>query len=230
MRKQIFLWLILFLLTSPCSQFSAQTKSDHLLIIEIQIAGSVSSQDYLKIYNPTDEPLDISGFRLRKRSQAGKEYSLRVFPAGSQIKPKEFLIWANAQDGFADLIQAPYQSQASLSSNNSVALLDSQGFIVDAVAWGKGKNPFGEGAPFPQNPGANQPLKRKQLENSYIDSNSNQEDFFLEQLTSSPKPGNLILGNQTPQPLSKWLILGLGLGLGILSAIIILFLKRNYES
>jgi len=227
MKKQIFLWLVLFFFVFPLLLSSAQTKSNHLLIVEIQIAGSQSSQDYIKIYNPTAETVDIQNFRLRKRSREGKEYSLRVFPSESQIEPGEYLTWANSKDEFAKLIQAQYQSQATLSLNNSIALLNSQGTIIDAVAWGTGNNPLSEGNPFAQNPEANQLLKRKQFQNCYLDSNSNQEDFSLEQLTFSPEPSNLILGNQTPKPLQKWLVLGLGLGFGLLSIAIILFLKRK---
>ena len=57
-------------------------ENDHLLIVEVQIAGEKANNDFIKIYNPTDSDLDISGYKLRKRSSTGGESSIRVFPEG----------------------------------------------------------------------------------------------------------------------------------------------------
>ncbi len=229
MMTKLF-WFILALFSVPslggCQSPSA---SNQLLIVEIQIAGSQSSQDYLRLYNPSNQTVDLRRFQLKKKTQSGQEYSLFSFPEGSQIDPGESLVWANAQEGFADFLSTPYQSQATLAADNSVALLDPQKTIIDALAWGKGDDPFQEGSPFPQNPSAYQRLKRKQFQEEYLDSHNNQADFFLDdyQLTANQQPDNLALGSQTPKPLSSPTVLAFGSGLGIFSIITILLLKRK---
>ena len=228
MRKFLFLLLIISFLSVPCLKILAQ--DNHLLIVEIQITGVNSQQDYIKIYNPTGQPINISQFKLRKKSQKGKTYSLKVIPSLAIIQPKQYIIWANSRGHFADLIQANYTSQANLSINNSIALLNQEEMIVDSVSWGKINQHFGNSYPFPQNPTAHQLLKRKLDQGQYLDSGDNRQDFFLEnKLTSSPRLDNLVLGSQSPKVLPKWLTLGMAISLGILSVIIILFLK-NFKS
>ncbi|OGZ35410.1 MAG: hypothetical protein A3A94_00505 [Candidatus Portnoybacteria bacterium RIFCSPLOWO2_01_FULL_43_11] len=154
-------------------------ENDHLLIVEVQIAGEKANNDFIKIYNPTDSDLDISGYKLRKRSSTGGESSIRVFPEGSVIKTKDYFLWANSSDGYAVSISANTESTATLAKDNSVALLNSEGNIIEAVAWGISENPFVEGSPFPQNPDQNQKLERKKSDSIYEDSNNNSQDFYL---------------------------------------------------
>lgn len=223
-------WLILFLFIIPRLGYSQISPAGgQLLITEVQIAGSRSSEDYLRIYNPGNEEIDLSHFQLKKRTQSGGEYSLFSFPKGSLIGPRESLVWANSREGLADFLSTPYQSQATLAANNSLALLNSQKIVVDALAWGKGDAPFREGSPFPQNPSSHQQLKRKRFQGEYLDSDNNQADFFLDplRLTASQQTDNLVLGSQTPKPLSSLAVLSLGIGIGLVSLIIVLFLKRK---
>lgn len=224
------IWLILFLFIIPHLGYSqTPPASGQLLITEVQIAGSRSSEDYLRIYNPSNEEIDLFHFQLKKRTRSGGEYSLFSFPEGSLIGPRESLVWANSREGLADFFSTPYQSQASLAANNSLALLNSQKTVIDALAWGEGNAPFLEGNPFPQNPSPHQQLKRKQFQGEYLDSDNNQTDFFLDplQLTASQQTDNLVLGSQTSKPLSSLAVLSLGIGMGLVSLIIILFLKRK---
>jgi len=97
------IWLILFLFIIPRLGYSQISPvSGQLLITEVQIAGSRSSEDYLRIYNPSNEEIDLFHFQLKKRTRSGGEYSLFSFPKGSLIGPRESLVWANSQEGLAD--------------------------------------------------------------------------------------------------------------------------------
>lgn len=161
--------------------FVAKGTSDHLLIIEVQIQGEEVNDDYIKIYNPSSEDLDISGYKLRKRTSTGRESSLRVFPKGSIISGKGYFFWAHKN--FAPKINAQVKSSATLAKNNSIALLDKNGKIIDALAWGQSQNPFVEGKAFPENPSKNQKLIRKKENGLYLDTNNNADDFYLSSLT-----------------------------------------------
>ncbi len=58
---------------------------DHVLISAVQIAGASSSNDFAKLYNPTGVAVDMSGWKLHKKSATGTDYSLKEFPTGSVI-------------------------------------------------------------------------------------------------------------------------------------------------
>jgi hypothetical protein len=151
----------------------------HLLIAQIQIAGVSSANDFVKIYNPTASAVDLGGWKLRKKSSTGSDYSLREFPKETSIGAGSYFVWANSSGGFAQSIGADASSSETLSADNSVALFDTSGVLVDAVAWGKGTGQYVEGSPYPTNPVASQVLGRKSAGGSPVDTDNNAEDFIL---------------------------------------------------
>lgn len=178
MKKISFLILTLLLWAQPASA---------LIIVEVQIAGDQADHDYVKIYNNQDQEIDVSGYRLRKKSISGKDYSLRLFPRETVVPAQSYLTWANSREGFAESIQADLSSTATLAINNSVALIDSSGQVVSAVAWGQGQNQYQEGHSRLPNPEANQLIKRKTVDGVYQVSQSNFDDFYLTELPT-PNP------------------------------------------
>jgi hypothetical protein len=154
--------------------------ADHILIATVQIAGASSSNDLVKLYNPTAASVDMSGWKLHKKSQTGADYSLKVFPTGSAIAPGQSFVWANSAGGFSDTVGANVSSTETLSADNSVALMDSTGNIIDAVAWGTGTGQYGEGPPYPTSPGANQLLSRRSSDGVMADTDNNTNDFTLQ--------------------------------------------------
>ncbi len=151
----------------------------HLVLAAIQIAGAATSDDFVKIYNPTQSDVTIGGWKLRKKSSTGTDSSLREFPAESVIAAGGYFTWASSANGFAQSIGADVSSTGTLAVNNSVALLTNDGTQVDAVAWGNGANQYVEGAPYPENPGANQALQRKFIDGVVVDTDNNNNDFTL---------------------------------------------------
>ncbi|MCD6483061.1 MAG: lamin tail domain-containing protein, partial [Candidatus Aenigmarchaeota archaeon] len=87
--------------------------ANHLVISEVQIAGEKASYDFVEIYNPTNISLDISGYKLRKRTSTGSEFSIRVFPSGSIIKSNGYFLWANSKGGYAESVGADVSSTAT---------------------------------------------------------------------------------------------------------------------
>ena len=158
---------------------SPPSMVNHLVIAGVEIAGAESSNDLVKIYDPTETAVDMSGWKLRKKSSTGSDTSLREFPAGSTIAAGSYFVWANSADGFSQSIGADASSTVTLAANNSVALFDAAGAEVDAVAWGTGTNQYDEGVPYPTNPGANQTLGRRFINGSVVDTDNNDSDFSL---------------------------------------------------
>jgi hypothetical protein len=173
---------------------------ESILIIEVQIAGDSSNNDFIKIYNPTNNDLDIGSFKLRKKSSTGNESSIRAFPQGSKILANGYFLWASSENNFASSLSADVSSKATLAKNNSIAILNSEGVILDSLAWGESSNPFIEGQSFPENLEPNQKLIRKQNNGVYQDTNNNSQDFYL----NPPSQPSLLQGEeQNPQESSS---------------------------
>ncbi len=161
------------------STISPAASINHLILAAIQIAGTAAGDDFVKIYNPTPSAVDISGWKLRKKSSTGTDSSLREFSKGSEVLPNGYFTWASSANGFAASIGADASSTETLATNNSIALLDTNGTQVDAVAWGTGMNQYVEGTPYPESPGANQVLQRKFTDGVIVDTDNNANDFTL---------------------------------------------------
>ena len=151
----------------------------HLVIAAVQIAGAASSDDFVKIYDPTPSAVDMSGWKLRKKSSTGTDSSLREFPKGSVVAAGGYFTWASSANGFAQSIGADASSTGTLAANNSVALFDATGAQIDAVAWGTGTGQYGEGAAYPASPTAGQVLQRKFANGAVVDTDNNNNDFTL---------------------------------------------------
>jgi hypothetical protein len=154
--------------------------ADHILIAAVQIAGAASDNDLVKLYNPTTSAIDMSGWKLHKRSETGTDYSLKAFPSGSLIAAAGSFTWANSGNGFSEAVAADVSSTETLSADNSVALLDAAGNVIDAVAWGTGTGQYGEGPPYPTSPGANQMLSRRSSGGVMADTDNNANDFTIQ--------------------------------------------------
>lgn len=195
--------IFLFFIFLPVKSILAADPA--LLIVEVQIAGgsNKSDNDFIKIYNPGDNDLDISGYKLRKRTSTGSESSVRVFQNGSKILAKGYFLWANSKDDFHLTVGADVWSTAYLAKNNSIALLDQENVTLDALAWGESQNPFVEGIPFLENPGANQQLKRKVLNGVYQNTNNNGQDFYLYPPSEPSQPQTETIPKEETRPESQ---------------------------
>jgi len=167
-------------LVVPLAQPSVAGSPDHPVIMTVQIAGASSSNDFVKIFNPTAASIDMSGWKLHKKSSSGADYSLRTFPEGSVVAPEENFTWANSENSFSESIQADASSTETLSSDNSVALFDTSGAIIDQVAWGTGVGQYVEASAYPTNPAAGQTLVRKIQNGAPVDTDDNADDFAFQ--------------------------------------------------
>lgn len=155
---------------------------NHVIIFKIQTTGGSgkTENDFVSILNPTSSTIDISGWKLRKRTQSGSESSVKVINASTAIEPGQEFIWANSKDGFSESINANTSSTQTIADNTSVALFDVEGNLIDAVAWGINHlDPFIESEAFPKNPEVNQVLKRKSIDSVVVDSDENSRDFEI---------------------------------------------------
>jgi competence ComEA-like helix-hairpin-helix protein len=162
-----------------------------ILVSEIQIEGGNINHDFIELYNPGDSGIDISGYKLRKRTSGGTESSIRVLPSGSVIPAKGYYLWVSSKDeDYPSSINADTSTTQILASNNSIALLTPENVIINALAWGGGTTSFVEISPFPDNPGKNQSLGRiwNKEAGEYKNTGNNSADFEFQPPT--PKKQN----------------------------------------
>lgn len=167
------------------------TVSPTILITEIQTTDATSSEnDFIELYNPNSDAVDISSWQLKKKNSNGNEYSIRVFPENSIIQAQSYFIWMNTNYANQSTISADATSSQTIASNNSVALLDSDRNIIDQVGWGTSTDPFLETVAFSENPANGQTIARKwsTTTENYTDTDNNQSDFELQSPT--PKAQN----------------------------------------
>lgn len=163
----------------PSSSPAVVAGLNHLVIVEIQISGGAgnSENDFIKFGNPTSGSIDLSGWKIRKRTKTGTESSVRVIPDGISVPAGGTIIWANNK--IATQVGAQITSSATIAADNSIAILDPSGVPVDAVAWGGGSGQFAEGPPYSANPDGGQILKRKISGGTWQDTENNSADLFI---------------------------------------------------
>ena len=190
-RRCTYASLVLILI---CSAFlipatTHGTPANHLLISEILYdpAAPEPGGEWVELFNPTADPVDLTGWALRDNASAD------VMPAAT-LGPGQFLIVASSQGDF--MAANPGFSGALVSlegsignglgnSGDVVSLLDGGGGIVDAASYGSDASAFDPPCP---DASEGQSLSRQPPE---VDS-----DGAVDWMAGAPTPG----GPATPPP------------------------------
>lgn len=172
-----------FLLTLPIvfvGFFIAQTAtaSSHIVINEIQIGGTTSTDEFIELYNPTAQAVTLTGWRLSRRTASGTESNLlTTFPDVTLNAGATYVV---GHANFAGNPDARYSTQNSIASNNTVVLYSDAGnTVVDLVGMGDATISEGSTAPNPDN---GQSISRT----NGADTDNNSTDFTL----TTPSPGS----------------------------------------
>lgn len=93
-------------------------QTNHIVISEVQIdggTGQANDNDFIELYNPTNNPISLSGHRLVKRTGSSPN-DTNIFTFTTQSVPaRGFFLWANS--GFSSTIGADVSSSDTLASN-----------------------------------------------------------------------------------------------------------------
>ncbi len=132
----IIIMLIFFYFGNNCL-----AKCNHLVISELQISDNKNAKhDFIEIYNPTNEQIDLNKYELKKMTSSGKKYSLKspLAPSNKYIKPYGFYLWASSKDkSYPMSIKADATTTQTISNNNGVAIIQiSNKKVIDSVCWG----------------------------------------------------------------------------------------------
>ncbi|HAR99883.1 MAG: Microbial collagenase [Candidatus Moranbacteria bacterium GW2011_GWC2_37_73] len=140
-------------------------KADNAAIISaVQIKGINANDDFIEIYNTSCEEIDISGWKLRKRTNSGTESSIKVLSANTTISAKGYFLWGNAD--FANAIKSDQSTGATLSENYSIAFVD-EDEIIDSITWGNNAHSFSGSHLYSENLMVSKVLK-KDVEDNFL--------------------------------------------------------------
>ncbi len=196
--KISFLTISIFYTLPLLKTQTAKSATTHLVISEVQIAGLGGvNEDFIEIYNPTPNAIDLKGYRLVKRSANGtSDTSIKAWSSQTLIPAGGYYLWANSS--WTPPVTPDAATSQTISANNGIALRfgpENTGTIIDSVAWGSVANAFVEGSPFPTNPAAGQSLER-----IGDDTDNNSIDFIL-QTNPNPQNSEIVLNPTTiPTP------------------------------
>lgn len=155
-----FLFIITVILLLPIVPLRA-APAGHVIMSEIQIgATGFSTDEFVELHNPTDSPVDLSGWQIIKRTASGGAFPLvDLFPAFTIPAHGYFLI--AHPTGYRGLAvpDIRYTTTNSLSADNSVELINPVG-VVDVVGWGAATIVEGVST---STPGSGKSIERKAL-------------------------------------------------------------------
>ncbi|MFH1049122.1 MAG: PKD domain-containing protein, partial [Patescibacteria group bacterium] len=151
----------------------------HLVISEIQIGGASATDEFVELYNPTGSVINLSGWRLTKKTASGTTVAnlLTAFPDKNIPAFGYFLITHSTGYDGAVAADAVYSTSSSLSSDNTIILYSDAGnTVVDLAGMGAAIN-F-EGA-IAENPLVDGSVERKANINSTAESLTSGTDKYL---------------------------------------------------
>ncbi|NVJ20206.1 lamin tail domain-containing protein [Myxococcus sp. AM011] len=150
--------------------------SNHVVISEVSGRGVTSQTDeFVELYNPTNQAVDLSGWMLQYKSATGTTYSgTFVIPAGKVIPAHGYFLLAHT--GYtgtgalaADATWSGFDMSASTTAGGHVRigrdLTTPSPIEVDKLGWGTANTPEG-GASGPSHPAAGGSIERKALPTS----------------------------------------------------------------
>ncbi|MBI4130455.1 hypothetical protein HY468_04015, partial [Candidatus Roizmanbacteria bacterium] len=156
----------------------------------------------IELYNPTASPIDLSTYRLVKRTSSGtSDVGIAAFQSGDIISAHGFFLWCN--NNIDATLNCERNTSETIANNNSIGLRDGaldSGTLIDAVTLGTVANPLGEGTPIASPPDANQSIERKPGESDPTggngeDTDNNSADFALR---TTAEPQNAASATETP--------------------------------
>ena len=134
----VFAFLIFLLLLIVSTNSARAIVANHVVVSEVQIAKTGAATDeFVELYNPSDNDVDISTWKLTRKTSTGTE-SVLVATLSGTIKAKGFYL-LTPQTGYTGLASADqlYSEVNSISANNTVILYGDNGLLlVDKVGFG----------------------------------------------------------------------------------------------
>ena len=156
----------IFLFISSNHSQKAKAATNHIVISQIQISGSSSNDEFVELYNPTNSSIDLSKWRLTRKSSTGGSVQNLVASISGTIAPRGYFLIAHPSAITSSTADQVYSSSSSaITTNNTITLFSDAGITtVDKVGIGTAVD--AETAAFSTNPDISQSIMRKATQNS----------------------------------------------------------------
>lgn len=154
------------------------------LIVELQTGSAISaSSEFVRIANISSASVDLTGWQLKSTPASGNpatpaDQTKRLALAGSLAAGDNLLVATSSYQ----TSETHQTMSAGLAADGHVELLDKNAVIQDMVGWGAATHP--EGVPAPK-PAGGQSLLRRINAGDYVDTDNNQADFVLGEMSST---------------------------------------------
>jgi len=191
------------------------SAANHIVISEVQIIGDDVDAEIVELYNPTSDPVDLTGWRLTKKNAGGTQSNLISSFDESIPAFGYYLIAKNEYDGSVTPDRFYSASSSAITANNTIILYSDSGTtVVDKVGFGSNVTDF-ETATYSANPAANGSIERKALASSTditmafggedeikgnSDDTDNNDADFVTQSASNPQNSSMSENPNPPTP------------------------------
>lgn len=152
MRPSIRLCIaFLALVTSavtPAFVPAAHAVANHVVISEFCTRGpSAATDEFVELYNPTENPINLSGWKLQYKSATGTTWNDRAtLPSNASIPAHGFFLLANQSyvgTVIPDFSSGAWNSGTGMADNGHERIIDAGAVEVDKVGWGTAIDPEG---------------------------------------------------------------------------------------
>lgn len=206
MRSTLSLLLGIGLISILGVAFLLHSKSvsaavTHIVISQVQIAGATTDDEFVELYNPTNNPVDLSGYRLRRESQSGGSPSNLVASMSGVIPAHGYFLIAFPVSYTGSATPDAFYSATSsaIAPNNTVLLYSDAGItLIDKVGIGIAVDNETASAATPSAGGSVQRKLDDTLGHG-LDTNNNSSDFEV-LITSTPRNSSVKSPSPTINP------------------------------
>jgi hypothetical protein len=131
-----------------CVVTGAQAPAIKINEFSTGVSGAATNE-FVELVNAGSSPSELGGFRVVYRSASGtSDTTLATLPPGTLLAPGGFYLLGGS--GYAgDTAQDQAFGAAIAATGGSIAVRDTDGTLLDAVAYGTAANGLGEGSPAP---------------------------------------------------------------------------------
>lgn len=198
---RVSIGLAISLLILPFTALAEEPFSPSVLIVEIQTGSNVSaSEEFIELFNVSDEVVDLSNWRLEYYSAGVSAFSSptrTIALSGMLGKYSRYLLASN--DYLPDTAHVHFSATLAKSGGHlRLVRASAQSAEVethDVIGWGTATLPEAKAAQAP--PEGNSLERRSDENGAYLDTNDNSQDFILN-ATPSPQADELLPPPEEP--------------------------------
>jgi len=199
MKKFIFIFILFFIITIPAVKGQSAVISE-ILIDGVNEQAASNNDEFVEIYNPTGNPIDISNWTIDYRSASSSTFNNKyTFPAGTILQSHKYYLFGGGgvanRDNFSQSVLIGMSN-----TGGGVFLRNSSGTTIDLIGWGTAAASNYEGT-VATKPAQGISLERKANTSSTVSSmGSGGADEFAGNGFDSNNNANDFLQRATPQP------------------------------